>query len=477
MNAGSDERDALGGGRLLDFLRSRRWFGDKAAATAAQMRDVVRLPWDGGRYVVARVEVTVDGAPARVYQVPLCEERGQLADAVREQSFLRHLASDLARGASYEGESGVKWVIGPEGEQGLVVPTDAEIRVGSAEQSNTSIVFADEGILKLFRKVEPGENPDVELTRYLTVQAGFAHTPTLLGTIRFVDRDGTVTHAGMLQDFLPKSVDAWSHALARGRSYLAGGVPNEFAGEMERLGRITREMHDALARAPGELAPVRATGADVAQWIADTTAMMQRAMALLERNASRLPLPASREAEILVKRRAAYAAFVSGLGEAVGGEPGLLTRTHGDYHLGQVLRTANGDFMIIDFEGEPLRPLAERRRKASALRDVAGMLRSLAYAAATLAREAGGGKREADPGIEILTARWERDSRAAFLRGYFGEEGSNAAQAQSAGRTAHSALQLFETEKVFYELAYELNNRPEWAWIPMRGISRLLVKV
>ena len=150
-------------------------------------------------------------------------------------------------------------------------------------------------------------------------------------------------------------------------------------------------------------------------------------------------------------------------------DAGQLVRHHGDYHLGQVLRTSADDFQIIDFEGEPARPLAERRERNSALRDVAGMLRSFAYAAATLAAE-----QRAHVNSQLLerrSAAWERSSRAAFLRGYLG--GPRGAFLPADPERVEALLALFETEKLFYEMSYELNNRPEWVWIPINGASAL----
>ena len=175
-----------------------------------------------------------------------------------------------------------------------------------------------------------------------------------------------------------------------------------------------------------------------------------------------------------MRRADHYLNVVDEIVSTLHGDAGLAIRIHGDYHLGQVLRTARDDFMIIDFEGEPARSLAERRAKASPLRDVAGMLRSFAYASATLGTEAKG----LDQGTrEVRIGRWERDTRDAFLRGYLSSDDRGAPQRGILpDNTDHTRalLRLFELEKVFYELSYELNNRPDWAWIPMRGIAKLL---
>ena len=496
-----NELAKLGTDELVAFLAPRRWFGAKAGTpSAARIRDAIPLPWEGGRFAIARLEVTTaNAAELKLYQLPLCvrsseeigdapprstlarvitdDGEGLLFDAVEDGAFLRALADAFAHGGSF-GDADSRWVIEPLSAAPLVIPPSAELRVGSAEQSNTSLVIGDQAILKLFRKLEPGEHPDVELTRFLTLDARFAHTPALLGVVRFDDA-GQSTVAGMLQEFLPKSTDAWAYALAKGRPYFqAAGESNpanDFAADAERLGVVTRAMHEALATGrDAALAPEPVDRSVVERWASRAKAWVRDGFALLEKQLRARALPKERapEAEALVRRGDYYLAIVDEIVNKVRGDAGLAIRIHGDYHLGQVLRTARDDFMVIDFEGEPARPLAERREKASPLRDVAGMLRSFAYAAATLGMEA----KALDMGTrELRIGRWERDTRDAFLRGYLRDpHGDRSASPILPSDTAHTRalLRLFETEKAFYELMYELNNRPDWTWIPMRGIAK-----
>jgi maltose alpha-D-glucosyltransferase/alpha-amylase len=232
-------------------------------------------------------------------------------------------------------------------------------------------------------------------------------------------------------------------------------------------------MHDALASDPGEpvFAPQPATGEDVARWAAATRRSTENAIALLADRLTALPEEIAADAAAIVERRSSFTDTVAEQAAALAHDAGEKIRHHGDYHLGQVLRAPDGTYMIIDFEGEPARPLAERRERASALRDVAGMLRSFAYAAATLATEQRArGSDAAD--LDARAARWEQEVRAAFLRGYMREPLPGYLPA--AREHVDALLSLFETEKVFYELAYELNNRPDWDWIPIQGIGRLL---
>jgi maltose alpha-D-glucosyltransferase/alpha-amylase len=498
-----NELAGLGNENVVAFLTPRRWFGAKAGApSAARIRDAISLPWKGGCFAIARVEVTTGDNQLRLYQLPLCvrsideigdapprsilarviagDGEGLLFDAVEDGAFLRALVDSFAHGGT-AGAGQTRWIIESLSTVPVVVPESAELRVGKAEQSNTSLVIGEQAILKLFRRLEQGEHPDVELTRFLTLEAKFAHTPTLLGVIRF-DDGGRTTVAGMLQEYLPKSADAWSFALERGRPYFQSPrereAPNGFVAEAEHLGVVTRAMHEALASGTiGSLAPEPVGPDAVDRWAAGTKQWVRNGLALLDRQlrAGALPKDRAPEGEALARRSERFLNVVDEIVNDIRSDAGLAIRIHGDYHLGQVLRTARDDFMIIDFEGEPARPLAERREKASALRDVAGMLRSFAYAAATLGMES----KSLDVGTrELRVGRWERDTREAFLRGYLGEKTGNT----SAGKkilpsdSAHTRalLRLFEIEKSFYELAYELNNRPEWTWIPMRGISKLL---
>lgn len=498
--------ERLEGEQLTSFLQQRRWFGAKGRRPAsARIADVVPIGSGKLRAAIARIEVVL-GARVEHYQLPLTvrpdggreqprsvlalveagAERGILFDAVEEPAFRQAIGAAFERGASF-GDADARVVIESVRGGGASAPAAPRIgtgmpsRVVAAEQSNTSIIYGEEAILKLFRRLEPGENPDVEIGRFLTTRTRFAHTPPLLGTLQYVSAspDGLHATAGMLQRFMPGSVDAWGWVIEHNRSYFSypgQGVPaHPTAGELERLGRITRELHEALASDPAhpEFAPQVTSGADIAKWEAAARRSIDDAMALLADRLEDGAVPASRlsEARVLVRRREAFHEYVSDLMNALGDDAGAKIRHHGDYHLGQVLRTGDGGFMIIDFEGEPARPLAERRQRHSALRDVAGMLRSLSYAAATLAIEQR--ERAAPHVLELRAARWERESREAFLRGY--SSGQPADFLPTPHTKMNALIALFEAEKVFYEMSYELNNRPDWVWIPMRGVSKLLV--
>jgi len=493
--------EAIDGDAVTQFLLARRWFGAKGGRpSGARFRDVIPLPWDGGRMVIATVEVTLGADRVERYQLPLSympqsateggtapravlarvDSGGVIVDAVEDPRFLESLGEALSRGAAFEGD-GVRWVFEPLGDAASRL-TGQRPKVSSAEQSNTSIIFGDRAILKLFRRLEVGENPDVEIGRFLTTRTDFSGTPTLLGTIRLEGKNGSSV-AGILQHFVRGSGDAWTYTLESARRDLSlpdGTEPaTAFADEARDLGRVTRELHDALASdaAHPEFAPHAARPDTVRRWAAAACSSIDEGLALLDHRMSHAALPeeSAAAARVLLRRRGEFPELVAEIEDEVREDAGALIRHHGDYHLGQVLRTPDGKFMIIDFEGEPARPLSDRRARHCALRDVAGMLRSFAYAAATAATDVMKGGQGLPRGlIEIRAGRWQRDVRRAYLGGYLAAGKAGGPQFLPSRRPAVASLiSLFEIEKVFYELQYELNNRPDWVWIPLRGIARL----
>lgn len=462
----------------MEFLRARRWFGEKSQPSlAARIADVIPIPGDGQRWVVARVEVSLADGTVASYQLALSvRERemsrahapaavlalvesavvnGLLFDAIDDPAFRARLARALSRGEGFAGDGAS--LLSERVGKGSPRLSGAS-RVVGGEQSNSSIIFGEDAIFKLFRRLEAGESPDVEIARYLTAHTNFKNTPELYAMLVLV-HDGERAVAGMLSRFIPGTVDGWAHALARARAFAHGDTDSRndpFALESRRLGEVTAELHTALATPTDDpaFAPRDATAADVARWAGATRKSVEQGFELLERLAPRLDERSRPLALEVAGRRIDAFERLDAIVHALGGPSaaGVLSRHHGDYHLGQVLRTED-DWMIIDFEGEPARPLAERRALSSPARDVAGMLRSFAYAAATAAAH--------DDADRDRAARWEATARDAFLRGY--------------GDTrAAPLIAMFELEKLFYELAYELNNRPTWVWIPLLGIQTML---
>jgi len=462
----------------VGFLRERRWFGEKGQPSLrARIAEVIPIPGDGQQWAVVRVELALEDGTVASYQLALSvRERemsrvhapaavlatvesdvasGLLFDAIDDAGFRARLARALSKGEGFSGEGAS---LASERVGTGAPPLDGASRVVGGEQSNSSIIFGDHAIFKLFRRLEAGESPDVEIARYLTAHTSFRNTPELYATL--VLAHGTEhAVAGMLSRFIPGAMDGWAHALGRARAFVHGDTDarnDPFAPEAERLGVVTAALHTALAIPTNDpaFAPRDAAAADIARWAGATRKRVEEGFELLDRLATRLDARSRPLALAVAGRRIDAFEHLDAIVHALGGPQaaGVLSRHHGDYHLGQVLRTSD-DWMIIDFEGEPARPLAERRALSSAARDVAGMLRSFAYAAATAAAH--------DDADRERAARWEAMAREAFLRGY-------------GGTRSTPLIQMFELEKLFYELAYELNNRPTWVWIPLVGIQTML---
>jgi maltokinase len=345
------------------------------------------------------------------------------------------------------------WVAGEETRSGIVfaledgskLDPEAVSLVLGGEQSNTSVVFGEQTIMKLFRIVVPGLNPDLEVTRALT-EMGNQHVPALQGWIES-DVDGTASTLGLLQEFLRTGSDGWALALTSVRDLFAEGdlhageVGGDFAAESERLGMATADVHSAMAQAlPTEAADP------------------QSLEAMAQSMRSRLDA-----AQLAVPELAAHAAAISAVFDALARsqEPLTLQRVHGDFHLGQVMRTDNG-WVLLDFEGEPGAPIAARTALSSPLRDVAGMLRSFDYASRYLLAD-----QPIASQLEYRAAEWAERNRDAFCTGY----------AKSAGRDPREddvLLRAFELDKAVYEVAYEARNRPSWVRIPLGSIERLV---
>jgi len=316
------------------------------------------------------------------------------------------------------------------------------------EQSNTSLRFGDALILKLFRRVQYGPNPDVEVGWFLTEHSDFRGTPPVAGSLTYVGVDGREASLALLQGFVRNVGDAWTTTLTRVRAVLEYGDLTDSLGAIGRLGQTTAELHLALARGSGDFASEPITDNDLAAWRAGIHSEVEAAADALANRDSRVDT-----ARLL--RRADGIEHLKGA---------LKTRHHGDYHLGQVLEREDSSFIIIDFEGEPARPLAQRREKRSPLRDVAGMLRSFDYARHAALRSLGSGRadyaRSADD--------WYAAVRSAFLDEYLTTVRRVANLVPEEVAAPLSALEL---EKAAYEVLYELNNRPDWLPIPLAALS------
>jgi maltokinase len=412
---------------LAALVREQRWFGSKSRVlTGGCIADAGALSAD---CALALFEAEFAEGAGELYQLPYRVAGGgekvlELADPPLARALLAALRAS-ARVATEAG--GIEFELAGDlpGEDAL-----EGVRSAGAEQSNSSVVFGERCILKAYRRLEDGESPELEMLRFLDVH-GFEHAPRLLGWYGYEGPRLAAT-LGILQEFVPDARDGWQDALGS----LAD--PAEFLSRLRRLGEVTARMHTVLASAGDDpaFAPEGRAAWD------DAGARAWLAVA---------PEPiAARSGEALERLRALHRL----------GTGGKAIRQHGDYHLGQVL-WARGDWLVLDFEGEPARPLAERRHKSTPLRDVAGMLRSFAYAAET-------GRATGAPG----TAGWERDARSAFLSGYTSAIDDSLLPPEGEARDA--LLAACELEKALYELRYEQDNRPDWMHVPMAGILRLL---
>jgi maltose alpha-D-glucosyltransferase / alpha-amylase len=503
---------------LVGFLQRQRWFGAKARQVrAARFVDWGLLRRAPQPLFLTIVEVEFGDGQRERYSLPLtiCSQvdsqslreraghailanitgarKGVLFDAWLDDRFARTLLDGIERDEQVRTRLGTVRALHTSRFAAVRGSEPLAPRRLTAEQSNTSIVFGDRAILKLFRRLEPGINPDFEIGRFLTERAGFARVPSVLGAFEHSGIAEAPTTLAMLQQLIESQADGWTHATDEVRRFydavqsrrppaanssafdysrLAAMEPSPLAREViggyidtaERLGRRTGELHVALASDADDpaFAPEPFRIEDLNAVRASAIREAQHAFAALDgQPALAAELTAKRQAVVDRIHRGAALEFTASK-----------IRIHGDYHLGQVL-WAEGDFYIFDFEGEPARAIHTRRAKQSPLKDVAGMLRSFSYAAhASLFAYAAGRPDAFDPLLQWAHF-WETWTASAFLRGYFAATEGTLFVPQNAAQR-DELLGLFVLEKALYELNYELNNRPDWLRIPIFGIKRLL---
>lgn len=528
---------------LPEVLRSRRWYAAKdRRIQSVRVQTRVPLAGEGPRVELLVLEVDyLEGEPER-YFLPLAHLTSRDAEEVRRD----HPEAVLARTTSPQGRSGLlvdahhlpglaRTLVGlirrgrgrgagPARLVGWATPGSTTLlqeladdpglrtRVGSAEQSNTSISLGRAGgprvILKSFRRTEPGRNPEVEIGQHLLGTT--AHVARLLGAVELHQPPGAPTALAVLHEFVPNEGDAWTSALRSVGAYLdrldpagsrpalpgppagglleASGAPRleepvtsalaEVSSRAELLGRRTGELHVALSRSGEEaFRPEPVTPDSQRELHQSLRTSARRSLALLRRRARHLRPDEQRVAEdVLAGEQVALATARRVLGV----RSGARARLHGDLHLGQVLSTGL-DYCFIDFEGEPARSLAERRAKRSVLADVAGMLRSYHYAAHTgVAELTGRGVLDPAPGSGASAVpyreaadRWAFWAGAHFLHGYL-EAARPSELLPETDVELDAALRAHLLDKAFYELRYELGNRPEWVILPLLGLRSLL---
>jgi maltose alpha-D-glucosyltransferase/alpha-amylase len=545
--------------RLPEWLYRQRWFGAKTrkikklkilrwvelpspAAARAGFPESSELALDPSvPPALFYFEVSYNDGASDVYQVPLALSKADSAESIQ----VRHPGATIAKLAQPDGEAvlfdagvseGLRQTLlhliehdatfklfstkNPSASGVLTAHASTAFapvrgtqhlpgRLGSAEQSNTSILYGNKLILKLFRRLQPGENPDVEIGRFLTEAASFPHIAPFLGEIAITPAGGEKTTIAMLQGLVPNKGDGWEWFANRlglffqavatlpapmevpAAGFLSENkVPPELRqhcgealGAAALLGQRTAELHLALAvptRDAAFSAELLSTE-DLSRDSLRIQAQIDSAIGALKASLNTVPAEAVAEAATLLSR---HRQLLDRARDLTRGEAsGKRIRIHGDYHLGQTLRIApgssnsnpsapeaEGDFVLLDFEGEPARPLAERRRKESPLRDVAGMLRSFSYAAhSALVKFTAGQESDSESSLRAWARLWENAACSEFLRAYRATISADPTLLPPSER-AQTLLAAYVLEKALYELLYELNNRPTWLGIPLAGI-------
>jgi maltose alpha-D-glucosyltransferase/alpha-amylase len=514
---------------LPDFVRRQRWFGGKGR----ELRRVRFVDWGPVRRAptplfATIVEVDYAGGDRDQYFVPLSMSAGREADQISERypnAVLGRISGarkGLLHDASVDPQTGHALLDAiARSEQvalrrgtlrGWRTPELDELRgdapldvaPATAEQSNSMIRFGERLLLKMFRRISPGSNPDVEITRYLTSRKLPARVPPIAGGIEYQPHGEIATDIGMLQQRIGGQGDGWQQAIAELGRYFEGadvqGSPSEgmmagttlpwlelaytpiarealdlagtYLGNASTLGRRTAELHLALA-ADGTnpaFAPEPLTKAGRAALSSQMRDNSARGLDELEAQLGRLTEGVVSQARDLLANRERVLHAFDAVGQTVSAVS--LIRVHGDYHLGQLIWSEN-DYYLIDFEGEPARSLAERRAKQVALKDVAGMLRSFAYAAYAGLSAHLATRPDQLPRLEPWARAWQAWVSAAFLRTYLDVAGA-AAFLPAETRETERLLDAFVLDKAFYELRYELNTRPDWVRVPLWSILRLL---
>ena len=456
---------------LPQYLPQQRWFADKGRSVReVRLVDAAEIGEHDPHPYAAVFELPEIG---RQYFVPFVPENGDVREGFETDTFVAALLDDIGHdrthaslhGGRFDAHATDALRADPPG------PTP-QVRRMNVEQSNTSVVVDERIMLKGYRRTYAGPQPELEVAQFLD-RVGYRNTPQLLGFLAYERPDSDSMALCIVQRFIAADGDGWKVALGSLRRLMgedAAVTERVFLDAVERAHRLgvrTAELHRAFATPTGDAAfePEPTTRADLAAWEAQARETAQDALDRLQAEREGLPADVRPDVDALLARRTD---ILSEMVAPTIDERTTKTRFHGDYHLGQVL-VASDDFQIVDFEGEPGRSPETRRRKASPLRDVAGMLRSFDYAALTAMREAGA----TDRVRATLAREWQRRAGAAFLDGYR-EAIVGCSSYPTDPSDAQALLDLFVLEKAFYEVSYELANRTGWLGIPIDGIRGII---
>ncbi|BBI63779.1 hypothetical protein HSBAA_50850 [Vreelandella sulfidaeris] len=498
---------------LPNYLPKRRWFAAKQARIEEiRLHATVSLEHSGHSLLLSELEVK-HGQGSERYQLPLAflgedeqsnplpqqlamarvrrfHEVGLLTDAVTLDAFTLAVLEGMQLGSVVPYEQGEVHFLPTAAFADLTLPEHPEIVQQSAEQSNSSIIINHQLVLKLFRRLEPGIHPEAEIGSYLT-ERGFTHTVPLYGVVTRLE-EGTTQTLMILQGYIDNQGDAWSWTRSKLERAIREAVADEDRGHEPReedrygafeeleefattLGRRLGELHMVLAMPSDDpaFAPEVADSSHVENWTQRVTQRVEEALDLLKQHKSSADEAEQQLADTILNRRDALMASIKMMAEMAEGS--LITRIHGDLHLGQVL-VAHDDAYIIDFEGEPARPLEERRAKDSPLRDVAGMLRSFDYAYAKVEEARPGENEVVDSNTatgHAVVEQYLLRGRQAFLNAYWQATLEMPHEWKKASGAA-AAVDLFVLEKTAYEIAYEAANRPAWLGVPLRGLAAII---
>ena len=502
---------------LPAFLAKQRWFGAKdqsiTKVTVAAWSELGADGRDSYLLTELRVELAGNADPER-YFLPLATSYddqalshgwpllsfslaqvrrgarvGALYDAMAGAEFPLVALDAIRRGLELPSTDGSLRCWATSAAEDLALPEQVEVKRSAVEQSNSTAMIGNRAVFKAYRKLAPGVQPEIEIGRFLVEEAGFANTPPLLGAIERIGAEGETTALAAVFGFARNQGDGWVYtteylqrtldelrlraAAEHPETAPAQAEPHGFYLEQARvLGQRTAELHRALATPTADPAfaaePIGA--ADLKGWQRAVRRQADAAFKALRQALPRLDEAQRAQVQALLARREACFARIDELTETPVGA--AKTRVHGDYHLGQVL-VAQNDFYILDFEGEPARPLAERRAKSSPLKDVAGMLRSFdyaAWAAVMTLTELHAGSGEV---VRSLAETWRAATEAAFLGAYRETIAGCPSYPEDEAQAAR-LLDLFLLEKALYEICYEAANRPHWLRIPLEGVTGLL---
>jgi maltose alpha-D-glucosyltransferase/alpha-amylase len=486
---------------LARSLQSRRWFGSKGKElTRIQLMDVARL--GATRFFLVLVRTTYSDGSGETYFVPLAGPQGwtsdsdsrealeealaatpedeQFADALALDEFCVELYRRLATGEEVESAAGVFRFVPVAVGRPSAQP---QVRQMGTEQSNTSVVLDDALVLKAIRKLHHGINPDLEIPRFLTTNTDFRNAPLLAAYAEYSGEQGFTATVMVLQTYIRGTQDAWARSLEDLTNFYRRAGESQTGPSAEaaalyaadsvsgvaRLGQRTAELHVALARSSEDpdFAPEPISQWDVDVWMTRITSRLESLLANFQRLGTSLPEGVQEQVQWLLAHQERLL-VVPGSLHTLLREQLVKTRYHGDFHLGQVLKT-DSDWIIIDFEGPPAAPLEERRAKGCPLADVAGIVRSLDYAAEVALRE------HADrraPDLRLWGDAWVDAMAHAFKQAYF-EAAGPAPFLPRSRREADEVIDAFAIEKAIYEADYELHHRPDWLDIPLGHLMRL----